>query len=339
MYAFLARGTEAQAYWISPNKKLISDLRGFGYKGYYKWSMRGLWVCMKAQEYHFSSYVSDVNEWTSNGAKRINYWHGTPFKKIENDIVSGSLRKYYNPKGFSECIKYILKWILRPAPRLKLHEIYSPNPYFDKYIKSAFRVNDHELVKKPYPRVDYLKSEKFYGGAEYLGSKDMPVIVKFCKDAETMLYAPTFRDADSGWFTQSFLKNKNIIQRYLEEAEIFLLVKLHPNEVISPGFLSQNILIVDSSTDIHLILARVNTIITDYSSICIDAAMAGLDTYLVWPDLDEYQKNSRDFYFDINLFFNGMAYKSIIELLLDLKGKSSQDKNVRHLICRKIDQI
>jgi len=337
MYAFIDdHYKNKEVCWISNRKSLVQDLIKNGYNSEYKWSLKGIITCLLASEYHFSSYVSDINVWTSKGAKRINYWHGCPFKKIEYDIDSGFLRKYYNPSGFQEYISYVGASIRYPAIRLRPNKIYSPYPFFDKYLVSAFRISENELIRKPLPRVSYAKGVLSDVGQKYNVLFDNFPLRHLNK--RMALYAPTFRDGDSEWFNDSFFPSMQELQSLLQSLDILLIIKLHPNENFSEGYLSDNIFILDSGFDIHLLFPRINFLITDYSSISIDAAVLGIPVYLVWPDMDSYSSLSRDFYFDMNIFFGGRSHMCLVDLFTDIENKESSTLNVGPTILANIGE-
>ncbi|MBV6272956.1 CDP-glycerol glycerophosphotransferase family protein [Alcaligenaceae bacterium CGII-47] len=339
MYAFLEHCHENatdEIYWISNNKHLVYKLRNLGYKALYKWSIEGVLTCLIASEYHYSSYLSDINEWTARGARKVNYWHGCPFKMIEYDIISGYLRKYYNPIGVLEHLAFFVKSVIHPASRISPDKIFSPYPFFDKYIKSAFRVSDSHLVREELPRIKYVKGNLCYGGNEYLGSESLLDDPFLSGGNRVVLYAPTFRDGNSNWFEEHILSDIGIAQPLLAASNILLIIKLHPNESFKEKLISDNIKVIDSSVDIHLILSKIEFLITDYSSIAVDAAMSGIDVYLMWPDLGEYTCSSRDFYIDIDQFYDGRSYSSISNLIFDITNNNASYMSVKDIILNNI---
>lgn len=318
-YLTLRSNDQSKKYWITSNKPLIKILRAHGLLAENRWSIKGIIVCCRAAKYHFSSYASDINFWTSKNSIHINYWHGVPFKKIEHDIHTGPLKVRFNPQTKKEKIVSMLWFFTSPAPRKRPSILYSPHPSFEKYFISAFRIKKDRIKVKRYPRVDYLISND---GFHKLCNEALPsTLINFMEGKLAVLYVPTFRDSNkNNWIKKNILPHSLKIQDAIQEKNIALIVKPHPNEIIESGLITQNIYILNSSIDTYTLMKSVNQIITDYSSISVDAAQAGKRVYLLWPDFNEYKSKSRELYFDLEKFYNKKHYSSIDEMLDDLRN-------------------
>lgn len=308
---------KARHYWVSGNKKLVLHLTSLGLNAVNRWSLKGLLICLKAGEYHFSSYASDINFWTSRGATYINYWHGLPLKKIEYDIHNGPLSVRYNPKGLTEYFIHSIWLCARPAPMHRPNKIYCPHPFFIEFFMSAFRVSKGDILENKYPRILY--STK--------GNKQILTPAKI-----TGLYVPTFRDGDSEWFYKHFITEAESTQKWLEQKDIKLFIKLHPNETTPKKELPARLEILPSSTDIYEVLRSFDFIITDYSSIAIDAADLNIKVFLYWPDVDEYIKESRDFYFDIKQFYSHRYTSNLEQLIMNISTEGESKLDVSSII-------
>lgn len=319
--------SKRMAYWITSDKSLLKNLRAEGLLAESRWSIKGVIVCCRAAKYHFSSYSSDVNFWTSRNSHHINYWHGVPFKKIEHDIHSGPLKTRFNPKSLKEKIHSIIWLIASPAPKKRPDSLYSPHSFFDNYFLSAFRVEKEILVRRAYPRVEYLNSTL---NPKDIFSAPLPQeLIELTKGKTAVLYTPTFRDSNkSAWTKENILPHAAKIQEVLSIKNLTLIIKPHPNEPIKSGKKTNNIYILDSKFDTYTLMRSVNHIVTDYSSIAVDAAQAGKNVYLFWPDLKEYTSKSRELYFNIEEFYNHKYYSNINELLSDVLNEKIKSKNV-----------
>lgn len=340
-YAFLNSSlSEAkdEHWWITGSPSLEAELSRNGLNVARRWSWKGIYLCCRAKEFHFSSYVSDINFWLSKGAIKVNYWHGLPFKKIEYDIDIGPLSVRYNPRGWLEKVWSFVLMFVNPAPAAKPDFLYSPHSFFDSKFVSAFRVSPDNLIKKRYPRVDYLmqvdmKLERFARiGGPALDTEGWK------KYSKVILYAPTFRDSNKNWIAENILNQAEIINRILVKHNSLLLIKPHPNEFVSDDLSAYaNILLLDSQLDTYVVLRDVNALITDYSSISIDAAEAGLEVYLVWPDLREYSADSRGFYFNMIDFYEHKYFDSMLECIKSLVADGCGNKDVRDILLSKMD--
>lgn len=331
-YAYLEASKAAKGddsvWWISSDKTLISKLNSQNLNAAGRWSLKGIFLCLRAKHYYFSSYCCDINFWTSKNAIHVNYWHGVPFKKIEYDIHSGPLKIRFNPKTISERLISFIWYICSPGPSVRPSYLFSPHPYFDDYLSSAFRVPHEQLIKKQYPRVRSLKAKR----EETI--KRLPCNIDTCAPLKTKiaLYAPTFRDTNRNWIKENILTYIDPLQIIFEKNNIKLLIKPHPNEILDTSYSSKNIEIINSQVDTYVIMENIDLIITDYSSIAVDAADAGIDVYLLWPDLNDYKTKSRDLYFNIQDFYENKYFSSVKDLVDGFDDGTFETMNVKNNI-------
>lgn len=156
------------------------------------------------------------------------------------------------------------------------------------------------VVVAPLPRLDRLRDpekaqrtrNRIYAAHPHL------------RDAKIALYAPTFRI--DGAVSVDVVE----LTEGLAAAGVHAVVKLHPlmsanfgeDVDTARGFTTQDLLYV---TDYF---------ITDYSSVLFEAAVLGIPSYFVAPDLDEYLA-SRDFYFDYRNDLPGPVVQDVPELV------------------------
>lgn len=146
----------------------------------------------------------------------------------------------------------------------------------------AFGVDVSQVVVAPLPRVDGLRDET----ARERARTELARLYPDLGDAKLALFAPTFR-------TEGLPSavDPAVLSAALADAGYETLVKLHPlvpppSEPalrVAPGMSTQDLLLV------------ADVFITDYSSAVFEAAVAGVPSYLIAPDLDDYT-HRRDFY-------------------------------------------
>ncbi|WP_243228286.1 CDP-glycerol glycerophosphotransferase family protein [Microbacterium sp. CIAB417] len=146
----------------------------------------------------------------------------------------------------------------------------------------AFGVDVSKVVVAPLPRVDRLRdpAEKARARAAF------DFLYPHLTGRRIALFAPTFR-------TEGALPTTDPVEltAALKDAGYVTVTKLHPlvptpqhpDLLTAPGMSTQEMLLV---ADIF---------ITDYSSAVFEAAVAGVPSYLLAPDLDQYSVR-RDFY-------------------------------------------
>lgn len=146
----------------------------------------------------------------------------------------------------------------------------------------AFGVDVSKVVVAPLPRVDRLRDPEQRAKARTNFNHLYPHL----KDTRIALYAPTFRTAETLPRTDpveltTALKNAGFAT--VTKLHPLVPAPRHPDLMTAPGMSTQEMLLI---ADIF---------ITDYSSAVFEAAVAGVPSYLIAPDLDQYSQR-RDFY-------------------------------------------
>ncbi|MCK8043292.1 CDP-glycerol glycerophosphotransferase family protein [Shewanella sp. 1CM18E] len=314
-----------RAIWISGNKDVVRQRTEFGQEAYYRWSPKGIFHCLSAKYYFYNSYIGDINQWFANGATKINLWHGLPMKKIEFDINNGPMAEVFNP----QCrLNQFKQWLISHQQLIKPDLMLSPSPLMDDIFSSAFRlfptnINDSvtdfppnigahstelasdntqssALVRAGNPRTDYYHSyPKQQTDLGYLindsvtGTNSSSVT-----PPQYILYAPSWRDnkQQNNPYLQAFDWQK--LSDHLVQNNQILLLRLHPNEIaLAADFVDfPNIVNISHLEDVYGILGQIHLLITDYSSLFIDALP--LDTAICFYRFDEqdYLQDCRDMY-------------------------------------------
>ncbi|PYZ97041.1 glycerophosphotransferase [Alteribacter lacisalsi] len=122
------------------------------------------------------------------------------------------------------------------------------------------------------------------------------------KDEKIILYAPTFRKDNR--LDVYDVDYENVLERLKMRfgGEWTFLVKLHPHLSGKSDQLVYGERVKDATDfdDIQELLSVSDALITDYSSLMFDFAITGRPCFLYTPDLHDYVKNDRRFYFEIN---------------------------------------
>ncbi len=138
-----------------------------------------------------------------------------------------------------------------------------------------------------------------------------------CKNKKLVLYAPTFRDnaEDDRVLLQS------IDMKKWEDAlgdDFAFLVRLHPQIHRCDASLDGAVDVTDWE-DVGELTLICDCMITDYSSVCMDAALIGKPLAFYAFDLEKYASD-RSFYFDYESYVPGPVAKSFDELLDIIKN-------------------
>lgn len=262
--------------WVSGSDELVSSLRAQGFSAYHRWSLRGLLFTLTSRTFVTSSYLSDVNFWTSGGCAHLSLWHGVPLKTIERDISTGPIAKQFRPGPTS-----VIAHLAFPQRFRVPNRLVSPCSYSDEIFCRAFSVPEERLLRSRYPRSSHLLEQRARQGVS--------------REKRIAIYCPTWRDADGKNDTARLHRAIVDLERICTLQGYRLSVKLHPNidkEWRSSDLYSQ--LRLDG--DLYDGLAAASLVITDYSSILFECLQAHIPLALYSYDGTLYEEESRDLY-------------------------------------------
>ena len=144
-----------------------------------------------------------------------------------------------------------------------------------------------------------------------------------CIGKELMLYAPTFRDSPE---KDAALVEKIDVEAFNREfPQKRLLIKLHPqihSATVPEG--ATNV----TACDIGKLTLICESVITDYSSVCMDFALLSKPCIFYAFDLDEYE-HERSFYFDYESGVPGPVAKDFASLAEAIKNPRNSEEKLR----------
>lgn len=178
----------------------------------------------------------------------------------------------------------------------------------------AFGVPPERVEVAPLPRVDRLRDPDRAAQTRARILRAHPHL----RGARVAVFAPTFRM--DGTVSVAPLP----LVSALRDAGIHTVVKLHPlmATTLPPG--------VDTAEGFSTqeLLYVADHLITDYSSTLFEAAVVGVPTYFLAPDLNEYLE-SRDFYLDLSRDLPGPVVASIPELVEAIRDRRADAADAR----------
>jgi CDP-glycerol glycerophosphotransferase (TagB/SpsB family) len=215
------------------------------------------------------------------GARYLQTWHGTPLKRIHNDVR-------WAPEGRLAYLEHdIARWDL----------LLSPNAASTPRLRNAFGYRG-EIHETGYPRNDLLSSPQ-RDAVRAAVRADLGI-----DEGQTVvLYTPTWRD--------DLVFNKTGPQDFdfpldLDDfgarlgTDHVLLLRLH-NMVMDRLEIAEGSVVRDvcSHPDIRDMYLAADLMITDYSSTMFDFAITGKPMLFFTYDLDYFRDELRGFYFDL----------------------------------------
>lgn len=305
------RGRSIRAVWITRNLELAEELRKLGGDAASLYSIRGIWLCLRAHTYIFTHTVDDICLWLSGGALRVNLWHGVPLKKINFD---NRFDRYRNARG----LRRLSNWPHRLKRLLKPHRIVVTSNSQVPIFAGAFRLGVERVLPLGYPRNDRLVDPGFPSLLLSIESKWLDRLYGLkAQGCRIVLYMPTFRRNESPGQYQKALKADELDQ-HLSALDAHLLIKAHPMSTDLANF-NQNshdrIDCIPMGMDPYIILPLADVLLTDYSSIFYDYLLLDRPIIFYPFDIEHYQKMERELYFDYDEYVPGPVVTSSQEML------------------------
>ncbi len=170
----------------------------------------------------------------------------------------------------------------KTAKLMKMHQQYTyvlcASDVTSTHFCEAFSVPLDKIVKGGLPRIDYIRMHKQEVG-NFICQK-YPMVQKKIN----IVYAPTFRKSRS-------VDANNLLQA-IDHNKYNVIVKTHPlDENISKSFIGNGI-IMDQQYSVYDWLSVADIVISDYSALIVEAAVAEIPVYLYIYDIEEYQMNT-----------------------------------------------
>lgn len=235
----------------------------------YRKSFKGLWFAARAKSAVVSHGIHDFGPWSGIARRKkvVMLWHGIALKTL------GIENPYNDPDTVKSETKY--------------YNLVIASSVIDRYYTAAHQgVSVDRVCVTGLPRTDRMVRER-------RGRACSP-------DKFRVLYAPTFRDFDTGesslFFPFDDYDEKQIVDRLSQEG-IVVLLRPHPSDEGSLvhteylakrhpevfDFLSPSI-VLDTSD----LMSEVDAIVTDYSSIYLDLILFDVPCIFVPFDIQQY---------------------------------------------------
>lgn len=311
-YLYLCHYTNEKVYWLTSSEEEIKLLQSMDLPVVRFPSIRGIMLVLRAK-YSFHHYGSDmICPILQRGSVRLNFWHGTPIKKIMYDVLEP-------PKRMSTPY---LDWMEKHGARY----ISSTSVYLSKHIYShAFAANLSQFLNFGYPRTDIMRLDK--EASREFCKRYSPNLLPYIDCAQhfdkVFLYMPTFRDDDMEYFEKAEI-DFDELSKSMQKINAVFFMKLHPltkHSTIKPY---ENIVQIGNDVDIYPFLTYTDFLITDYSSILFDYLLLDREIIFIPYDYDHYVSN-RALYYDYNEITPGVKYRSFREFIENLNMLSSLD--------------
>jgi len=252
-------------------------------------------------------YLVNNNNWPWFFTKRpgqtyVQTWHGTPLKRIGNDVPLGNLTLTYR------------RLMVREAEAWDF--LLAQNDHAAKTFPLAFGYSG-DVLNIGYPRNDALVGANAHDTREVIRRR-----LGISDGVRAILYAPTWRDnivGARGYGRISFLDVERLeTAANAAGTPTIVLYRGHFNTLRSAGPAASGVIDVSGYPDVNDVILASDVLVTDYSSIMFDYSATGRPIYLLVPDVDLYSTKTRGFYLDIRAMAPGPLCADTEELIARL---------------------
>ncbi len=281
-------GERVRLVWLASTDRELAAARAAGLDAEPKRGWRGFRLTLRARVLVVTHGFGDVNRYATRGGFVVQLWHGIPLKRLHLDSPAalrvGGLPDHRLVRGM---VARAHRWASRGYGLFPV-----ASERVAARVRSAFALDAGRVVVTGDPRDDVLLT-----GSAAVRRRAARRLVEEAAgalpaDARVVLFAPTWRDGAPDPAAPS-VAGWTRIAAWLERADAVLLVRSHPlgaGDYAAGPAASDRIRMLgpDRLTEVTPALPAVDVVVTDYSSIAFDAAIADAPTVFLAPDVEAY---------------------------------------------------
>lgn len=237
-------------------------------------------------------------------------WHGTPLKKLGNDVARTNFSLSY--------------WNLMWREAEYWDALLAQNDYAAGVLAQCFGF-EGRVVAEGYPRNDSLTPERM--------EKDRPAIrqrLGIPEGKTAILYAPTWRDdaknASKQYEMVTYL-DFEMAQQQLGDDYVLLLRGHHNIAGQRQTAANQFVIDVTEYPEVNDLYTAADILVNDYSSVMFDFCVTGKPIIFLTPDIAQYRDETRGFYFDLEEMAPGPLHNTTNEVVRSIKDITSVSRS------------
>ena len=295
--------------WMTSSKDVYVEMKRNSLPVCMSGTIMGIKLAMRAWTVFYCTHdQEDIGIWETHfiGRSRIvNLWHGIPIKKIMYDDEYNSIYHYTAKDKLRDAIMSV---------PLRKRYLCSSSSKVTSIYKSAFRMNERNILEVGQPRNDYFISEHIN-----------PLRQQY-KQSKIVVYLPTHRNSGKTTIDLEKIFDLDDLNKLLQESNAFLIIKKHPyhkKEKRMESVYSRIIEFKEEFSNTQEMLDAADILITDYSSCYIDYLFLKRPMIFYAYDYENYIKEDRQLYFDYDEIIPGPLVKNYSQFRNELS----------HLLC------
>ncbi|HBB9957875.1 TPA: CDP-glycerol glycerophosphotransferase family protein [Vibrio parahaemolyticus] len=307
LFESLTKNANYDVYWVTRNIHLYNELKEKYTNVILIGTFKSFIYHIRAGLFLFDQGFTDFDYALSRGAVRVNLWHGIPLKKVG---IEANQRHNRVQSRF----EYISNFLLGR----KIDFVVSPTTFTDLLFDKCF---DEQLIRGPYPRVNYLKSD--YESYNLKTEASLLNIIR-AKNKKVIMYLPTFRDNMPLKFFGG--ENLSYLLQEIDKMGYILVTKCHLAEELFHKEnieLNSEVINIPADCDIYPFLKESDILVTDYSSVYFDFLSLNREIVFFPYDLEYYKYEDRGLMLDYEQYTPGAKAYNIKDFLKIISGINS----------------
>jgi CDP-glycerol glycerophosphotransferase len=285
--------------WLATTPAELARARELGQVAVLKLSVRGLWLTMRADVLVVTHGQGDVNRYGARGGFLVQLWHGIPLKRLHLDspaaiAAPSRLGRLLVERGYRLVGRQIGMFVVS-SERIVGR------------VASAFGLRSEQILVAGDPRDDVL----LRGSPEGRRAAARAVLEKAVGPVPAgpvIMYAPTWREGAPDP-AQPDTDTWREIVAWLDRVDGALVVRSHPlgvGDYDAGAAMSPRVRLLDLAAlnEVNPVLAAVDHLVTDYSSVAFDFALTEGTIVFLAADVTTYL-DSRGIYEPYHKFTGG----------------------------------
>lgn len=256
----------------------------------------------------------------------VNLWHGIPIKDISHENAG-----------------VVNKRSLKEMPNYRV--ITSSSIDMSNMKKAFAKTPDDNFWITGLPRNDFLLMDDCFLPANLRIQSEL--LKELLNGRKLILYAPTYRETQNNGTYYSFTDIElSKLDDFLTKNNYCLGIRYHIYRKPDINKLLQYDNVIDLSSDhfsdVRVILRNTDVLVTDYSSLYIDAIYIDVKCVNFAYDFEHYMLQQRGFFYDYSEVFPGGVNKCLSDVLLAIdnindESYSTQNNNLKSIFFKDID--
>ena len=332
----LSADPDARLVWMARDETDRRHALALGIPAIRKTSLAGFTCTLRSAVIVVTHGFGDVNRYATRGSFVVQLWHGVPLKLIQLDSVATTR---ISIPIFSRQVRNALRGFYRRGYRRAISLMPAASALVADRLQTAFGLASGVIAVTGDPRDDVLSlgtnsEQRTEARSILFAALELPD-----DQHRVLMFAPTWRDGQPDPGLPS-AEEWALIDEWLHQNDALLVVRPHPlgvGDYAAGCSASDRIHLLSSGqlSDLTPILAGVDLLVTDYSSVAFDYCLTGGPIFFIAPDQDTYAQ-SRGLYEPYRYFSGGREKRTWSALLAEFSRFDNDPVSAQEILAHSV---